>query len=90
MANNKTKAAKPKKGKSKKAPYASLWRCPRNFTALRAFRMGILGCCARSDGGDACYVRFMPRVRSALGPFYGSARLALGHVRSALGHVRSR
>ena len=42
-----------------------------------------------ADGGDACYVRFMPRVRSALGQFYGSVRSVLcqfyGSVRSAFG-----
>ena len=38
----------------------------------------------RADGGGACYVRFMARVRSALGQFYGSVRSALGHVRSVL------
>ena len=37
-----------------------------------------------ADGGDACYVRFMPRVRSALGQFYGSVRSALGHVMSVM------
>ena len=31
-----------------------------------------------ADGGDACYVRFMSRVRLALGQFYGSIRFALG------------
>ena len=30
------------------------------------------------DGGDACYVRFMSRVRSALGQFHGSVRSVLG------------
>jgi len=35
-------------------------------------------------GGDACYFQFMPRVRLALGQFYGSAR-SLGQRSVSLG-----
>ena len=55
---------------------ASCRSCGRGVVSLLGRQTG--------DGGDACYVRFMPRVRSALGQFYGSVRSALGHVRSVL------